>query len=161
MQHEDYYMVPAQTELVYDNDYVRWKTAESTYPMRYRFSTPVRKAIKPVHGARGVGYGVDVTAYNATIPQSTRTIKLKSEEQKVTELYGTAPYLGRGDGIMFNPQMDNELRFSQVFLKEARTRHQIMEKTVRQPDYNTRPLVVQSTQAQGGVSARLDPAYTD
>lgn len=148
----------SQTDLLHDNENMRYEAARAKFPMQYVFNTPQPTAgPRAIQGRPTVGYGVDVAAYHQTMSRATR--KPKSQNSNLHELYGTAPLLAKGDGVMLNPQVENDLRFNQIFLNGSRSRHLLSERPQPQLNYNTKPLVMQTPAQQGGVSTRDDLPY--
>lgn len=153
-------MNPENADLVYDPEYVQIRAFDYGYPLRYTLQAPRIRRIRPIHGTRSVGYGIDINAYNEILPLTTRTTRLRSEEQIVSEEYGTSPYLARGDGIMFHLPVDTQLRYGQISssVLGGRSRHVHTEAQQRIPDYNFKELVAPQFNL-AGVSARSDPVY--
>lgn len=128
---------------------------DNTFDFKYAMSRP-RPGVpgRPIRGLRSVG------AFDVAVPFNTRTKRLRSEQESVHEVYGTAPYLGSGDGVMLYPGVSTELRNSNYTLRGARSRHLITEHSqARWAFIGDRKNVVQSVADQVGMSARDESSY--
>lgn len=111
---------------------------------------------RPIFGLPSVGSGVVADAYQAVaVPTPTRTHRLKSEQHVSTELYGTSPYLGRGDGIMFHVDTSTSLREGISVLRGDKVREYVASRW----DFVGVPLAVQDVSEQIGEQARLAGVY--
>jgi hypothetical protein len=136
---------------------------QSTWPLRYiTTQTQPTDPLKPVLGLNvpeGVAPGL-IEVYNKIgVPPPTRTKRLKSEQEINTELYGTAPYLGSGDGVMFHVEKSTMLRDSIPTLRGARSRHLMADPSYNRWDFLTVPTAAQSVSSQIGAESRAEPAY--
>lgn len=136
---------------------------QSTWPLRYiTTQTQPINPLKPVLGLNvpaGVAPNLINTYNKIGVPPTTRSKRLKSQQEINTELYGTAPYLGSGDGIMFNVEKSTMLRDSTPTLRGARSRHFMADRSYNQWYHLTVPTAAQSVAAQIGMEARAEPAY--
>ena len=135
---------------------------DTTFGSRYAFSRPVPvNAGRPIMGLASVGVGADGTVgdYNhVAIPRSTRTKRLRSQQENNYEVYGTAPYLGRGDGVILHPQLSTRLRNPRVV--DEKSRYHMAEHKINRWDFVRRANVVQPTITDMiGISSRNDPVY--
>jgi hypothetical protein len=101
-----------------------------------------------------------IEVYNKIgVPPTTRSKRLKSQQEINTELYGTAPYLGSGDGVMFNVEKSTMLRDSTPTLRGARSRYLMADKSYNRWDFLTVPTAAQTVNSQIGMESRAEPAY--
>ena len=113
---------------------------------------------RPIFGGPTVGAGAVAEAFNSVaIPTATRVRRLRSEDHVSTEVYGTAPYLGRGDGIMLHVETSNRLRDGIPVLRGDKGRYS--EYPISRWHFVDQPLAVQSVNDQLGEQARLMPIY--
>jgi hypothetical protein len=135
---------------------------QSTWPFSYIMSEtqPVNPR-RPALGLDAPGVGADVVGvYNKIgVPPTTRTKRLKSQQEINTELYGTAPYLASGDGVMFNVEASNKLRDSIPLLKGYRSKYITADRPYDTWSFNTVPNAAQSIADQFGAQARAELAY--
>ena len=79
-----------------------------------------------------------------------------------TQLWGTSPYLGTGDGIMFNVKQNNELtRGFDSSLRGSKTRYQIDDKSFIPLTWSMIdvPLAAATNKFIGGSDTRQEQAY--
>lgn len=93
----------SQASLRADRSYITMLEAESTWPMKYTFSrpNPMTPRAFPVQGlnAPAIGPG-QVATFNRLLPQNFRIQNRASQHRLQTELFGTAPYVALGRGIL-------------------------------------------------------------
>jgi len=135
---------------------------QSTWPFQYL--TTQTQPIHPRRPALGLNApgvtGAVIDVYNQVgVPPTSRTKRMKSQEQINTELYGTAPYLGSGDGIMFDVGTSTTLRDSVPMLRGERSRHHVSDVSYNQWYYLTVPPAAQSVADQFGMQSRAEAAY--
>ncbi len=145
------------------SQYLAQGAIDPTYQLKHVLSQtrPIVTG-KPVFGLPnvGVGAGNTMAVYNAVaVPKTTRTRRLRSEQEISTELYGTAPYLGQGDGIALHPEVSTALRNSRAILRGDKTRYLITERPPNRWEFIKEPTVVQPVLDQIGVSSRMDAVY--
>lgn len=115
---------------------------------------------RPIFGAPCVGAGAVAAVYNeVAIPTATRTRRLKSQDHVSTEMFGTAPYLGRGDGIMLHVDVANRLRDGVPTLRGDRSDRRWAEMPLDRWDFVNQTPAVQSIAEQLGAQSRLVPIY--
>lgn len=135
---------------------------QSTWPLTYIMSEtqPVNPR-RPALGLKAPGVNADVVeAYNVVgVPPTTRTKKLKSQQEINTELYGTAPYLGSGDGVMFDVETSTKLRDSTYLLRGYRSKYITADRPYDTWYFNTVPNGVQPVAEQIGAQSRVELAY--
>jgi len=135
---------------------------QSTWPLTYIMSEtqPVNPR-RPALGLITPGVNADVVnAYNVVgVPPTTRTKRLKSQQEINTELYGTAPYLGSGDGVMFDVETSTKLRNSTPLLRGYRSKYITADKQYDTWSFNYIPNAVQPVTDQIGAQSRVELAY--
>lgn len=135
---------------------------QSTWPLTYIFgATQPVDPRRPALGLNAPGVNSDaVTTYNEIgVPPTSRTKRLKSQQEISTELYGTAPYLGSGDGVMFNIETSTRLRDSIPMLRGYRSKYITADKPYDTWSFNYVPNAAQPVLTQVGVQSRAEPAY--
>lgn len=93
----------AQAALRADPAYLRLLEAESTWAFKYHASrpNPVAPQRFPIQGLNNPAWGPrQVDAYNALLPGHYRVHTRAAQNRPLTELFGTAPYLALGRGIL-------------------------------------------------------------
>lgn len=102
----------SQTTLRADKAYIDLLEAESTWPMKYLFgqTNPVRPRDRPIQGSHtpGVG-GCQADVYSSLLPTNFRMQVRASQNRLQTELFGTAPFLGLGQGVLKNTDTSSML----------------------------------------------------
>jgi hypothetical protein len=141
----------------------------STYDMKYAFaeSQPKRMQGQAVWGLRTPGPGADGTAgfYGFVVVSPSTRLCRKSEggfKDANTELYGTSPYLGRGDGeVFYMNESNNLMRKFESSQRGTKSRDLIDKKSfIPYTWYKVDvPLAAQRIIDQAGVSGREPLEY--
>lgn len=107
------YIPPAsQAALRADRDYLALLEAQSTWPFKYNFTrtNPWTPRAYPVQGLSRSAWGPgQVDAFNSLLPANYRVKHRASQNKPQTELFGTAPYIALGRGIMYHVDVSSML----------------------------------------------------
>ena len=146
-----------------DTQYSDIMRDQSTWPGIYTLTqtqpTDAHHGILGLNAPGVAGGSIDVYNMIGVFPPS-RTLRLKSEQEINTELYGTAPYLGSGDGIMFNVEKSTQMRDSIPELRGARSRHWIDDRSYNRWDFVSAHNATQAVSDQYGAQGRAEIAYS-
>lgn len=142
--------------------YAQLHRDQSTWPLEYVLTqTQPIDAFRPALGLNAPGVGSDQIAVSNVldIPPTSRTQRIKSQLELWTELYGTAPYLGGGDGIIYDVETSNALRDSIYMLRGQRSRHWMADQPYDTWSFIDVPNASQDVVTQVGYPSRSDLAY--
>ncbi|AGE56337.1 hypothetical protein PBCVNEJV1_545R [Paramecium bursaria Chlorella virus NE-JV-1] len=141
----------------------------STYNYKYSVTEtqPTAARDQAIWGLLNIGLSTEAARlYGDIVVQKTTRDCRRSEGGGMTstELYGTSPYLGRGDGEVFNMPTSNELlRGFESSLRGSRSR--IWTTDVSPIPYTWQqidvPLAAASTKFIAGINTRETPAYSE
>lgn len=149
-------LTPVAASLNDDRAYVNMMGRRSEFPFRYLTSytamgsCPVSNCNKQFHTGP-----VQVGTLN-TMTDSVPTRVWSHGDRPSTELFGTAPYRGRGDGELLSPDVSNRLARQPAYWKEC-TRP-LSEQPWNRYDYIAFPNRAEWWR-RGGESSRLGPIY--
>lgn len=91
------------TTLKADKAYIDLLEAESTWAMKYVFSNtnPLEPRQHPIMGLNAPNTGgCQMKQYNSMLPRNFRMQTRASQNRLHTELFGTAPYMALGRGVL-------------------------------------------------------------
>lgn len=140
----------------------------STYEYKYRMTEtqPRNAKDEAIWGLVQMGLSSEAAKmyYNIVVPKTTRYCR-KSEggfKDTNTQLWGTSPYLGLGDGIMFNVKENNDLvRGFDSSLRGTKSRYLIDDKSFIPLTWSMVdvPLAASTNKFLGGSDTRQQRAY--
>ena len=108
---------------------------------------------RPYFGMPPIGAGAGII-----LPTSTRGPRIRSAQPHVSaEVYGTSPYLGRGDGVMLHTDTSSRLREGTPVLRGGRQAYN--GTPTNRWDFVNVPLKIQNINQQLGTVTRLEPSY--
>lgn len=140
----------------------------STYNYKYVMTEthPTDAKNEAIWGLVRTGLSAEAAKmYDDVVVSKTTRYCRKSEggfKDTNTQLWGTSPYLGTGDGIMFNVKQNNELtRGFDSSLRGSKTRYQIDDRSFIPLTWSTIdvPLAAATNKFLGGTDSRMEPAY--
>ncbi|AGE51611.1 hypothetical protein PBCVCvsA1_580R [Paramecium bursaria Chlorella virus CvsA1] len=140
----------------------------STYPYKHVITEtqPTQAKNQAIWGLVQMGLSGEAAAmYGDVVVQKTTRACRKSEggfKDVNTELWGTSPYLGRGDGEVYNMPASNQLlRGFESSLRGSRVRTQIDDKSFIPYTWQTIdvPLAAAKTSFIAGLDTRQQLAY--
>lgn len=128
-------MSASQASLRADKQYIDLLEAESTWAAKYLFSQPNPVAPRrfPMMGLNAPNMGPgQMPTYNDMLPQHYRVMHRASHNKPQTELFGTAPYIALGRGVLSHVDTSSALlqsnyvpeRGSRVLMEAPWTRSQ-------------------------------------
>ena len=110
------YIPPAsQAALRADKNYIALLEAESTWAFKYQFTrpNPAWPRAFPIQGLNLPRPGpAQMDAYNSLLPAHFRAKVRASQNRPQTELFGTAPYVALGRGVMHHVDTNTALLHS-------------------------------------------------
>lgn len=131
----------SQASLRADPAYIKMLEVESAWPAMYNFSrpNPVQPRSHPIMGlnAPAVG-GQQVPTYNRLLPRHFRVDTRAAHNKPSTELFGTAPYIALGRGLLRHVDAGSALQQG-TFVAEKGSRKQAVEVTWDRTDFVTMP----------------------
>jgi len=142
----------------------------STYPYKWTVTEtqPTQARDQAIWGLLNIGLSTEAARlYGDVVVQKTSRYCRRSEggfADTNTELWGTSPYLGRGDGEVFNmPQSNELLRGFESSLRGSKSRAFLNDispipYTWEQIDV---PLAAATTSFIAGMNTRETPAYSE
>lgn len=154
---------PGDKMLLVDNPF-------STYDYKYAVTQtqPDEAEKQAIWGLVQMGLSEEAARmYSQVVVSKTTRACRKSEggfKDVNTELWGTSPYLGRGDGEVFNMPTSNQLmRGFDSSLRGSKSRAHIDEKSFIPYtwEYMDIPLAVTTTDFVIGLNTRQQPAYSE
>lgn len=142
----------------------------STYSYKYVVSDtqPTKAKNQAIWGLVQMGLSTEAAKMyeSVVVPKTTRYCR-KSEggfKDTNTQLWGTSPYLGLGDGIMFNVKQNNELtRGFDSSLRGSKTRYQIDDNSFIPLTWSMVdiPLAAATNKFIGGSDTRQEASYVN
>lgn len=151
----------SQVSLRADPDYIALLSAESTWPFKYRMGSinPTAPRAHPIQGlnAPAVGPG-QIDAYNRLLPVNFRMDVRSSQHRPQTQLFGTAPYIALGRGVMHHVDTNSMLQQGNpLFDRGNRT---VTERRFDTMDFVTIPEDLrQLPELRKGQMTRMGPQY--
>lgn len=140
----------------------------STYNYKYLMTEtqPTASKNEAIWGLMRTGLSVEAAEMysRVVVSKSTRDCR-KSEggfKDTDTQLWGTSPYLGLGDGIMFNVKQNNELtRGFDSSLRGSKSRYLIDDRSFIPLTWSMIdvPLAASSNKFIIGTNSRQEPSY--
>lgn len=140
----------------------------STYNYKYVMAEtqPTDAKNEAIWGLVRMGLSAEAAKmYDDVVVSKTTRYSRKSEggfKDANTQLWGTSPYLGLGDGIMFNVEQNNELtRGFDSSLRGSKTRYQIADKSFIPLTWSMIdvPLAAATNKFIGGSDTRQETSY--
>lgn len=154
---------PAQNAgLRADNDYLRLLEAESTWAFKYNQAqvNPGDPRRFPIQGLNAPHMGPSqVATYNRLLPYNYRVEHRSSRNRLETELFGRAPYIALGRGVMFH--VDDSTKLAQGNPLFDRGNRVIMERPWDRRQFVTIPhdLKTLPVETRKGQITRMAPQY--
>lgn len=103
----------AQASLRTDPNYIALLEAQSTWPFSYRFGrvNPTNPRAHPIQGLNAPSWGPSqVDTFNRLLPVNFRMDVRSSQHRPTTELFGTAPYIALGRGVLHHVDVNSMLQ---------------------------------------------------
>lgn len=157
------YIPPAaQAALRADPDYLRLLEAESTWAFKYHLTrtNPWTPRAFPVQGLNNPAMGPgQVDAYNSLLPSHYRVKHRASQNRPQTELFGTAPYIALGRGIMHHVDVNSMLQ--QGHWTQDRGQRVLMEREFDRKHFVSIPAALRNLpfETRKGEGTRVSPEY--
>lgn len=150
------------TTLRADKAYIDLLEAESTWPSKYVFSrtNPVNSRQNPMWGLTDHGVpGARIGTYNKLLPTNFRMQVRAAQNKPQTELFGTAPYIALGRGVLRHTDTSSLLQQSNWV--ERRGSRSIAEIDYNRFEYVSIPknLSALAPELRFGAMTRVAPAY--
>ena len=142
----------------------------STYPYKWTVTEtqPTQARDQAIWGLMNIGLSTEAARlYGDVVVQKTSRACRRSEggfADTNTELWGTSPYLGAGDGLRFNTAQSNDLLrgfYSSLRGSKSRTFTTDVSPIAWTWDKIDVPLAAASTTFIAGVNTRETPAYSE
>lgn len=145
-----------------DNDYLKLLEAESTWAFKYNFAqvNPANARRYPIQGLNAPHMGPSqVCAFNKLLPYNFRVEHRSSRNRLHTELFGRAPYIALGRGVMFH--VDDSTKLQQGNPVFDRGNRVIMERPWDRRQFVTIPddLKTLPVETRKGQITRMAPQY--
>lgn len=158
------HMMPtaAQASLRADRDYLALLEAQSTWPTRYHFAriNPTAPSAFPIQGLNAPHMGPpQIPHFNKLLPANFRVDVRSSQHRLQTELFGRAPYIALGRGIMNHVDTNTMLQQGNPIFE--RGNRVLAEKPWDRRDFVTMPADLKNlpVETRKGALTRVGPQY--
>lgn len=151
----------SQAALRADPSYIGLLEAESTWAAKYNFSRPNPTAPRrfPIQGMHRPSFGpTEVDAYNALLPQNFRVQTRAAHNRPQTELFGRAPYVALGRGVLNHVDTSTLLKHGNPIIDRTR---QLSERQWDRASFVTVPKELRDLphESRLGELTRVGPEY--